>query len=133
MNTSAIKGKGLLMCKVFDIRGLYCPDYYRESETKFGDYELEQPAASDVAQHETIRGFGVSSVPVKENGRILYDTSVTKDGRLLYWNTLTEPVTALTAILEDFEHCQKVYKAESGIHGTYFEPENLSRKVVPTM
>lgn len=121
------------MCKIFDIRGLYCPDYYRESETKFGDYELGQPAASDAAQHETIRGFGVSSVPVKENGRMLYDTSVAKDGRLLYWNTLTEPVTALTTILEDFERCQNMYKAEHGIHGTYFELENLSRRVVSMM
>lgn len=121
------------MCKIFDIRGLYCPDYYRESEIKSGDYELEQPAASVAAQYAIIRGFGVSSVPVKENGRVLYDTSVAKDGRLLYWNTLTEPVTALTTILEDFERCQKVYKAERGIHGTYFEPENLSRRVVPTM
>lgn len=108
------------MCIVYDVRGLYCPEYYRESETNRIDYELEQPAASDAAQHEIIRGFGVSSVPVRENGRTLYDTSVAKDGRLLYWYTRTEPVTALTSILEDFEHCQRQHKAELGIHGTYF-------------
>lgn len=126
------------MCKVYDISGAYRPEDYindgvrkvtkpvsgkvtRLSRSKRNDFELEQSVQYGAVQRAVIDGLCVTVVPVKANGRVMYDTSIASDGRLLYWKTVTAPPTALKDIVEDFEFCKANYQAELGIHGTYFE------------
>lgn len=125
------------MCKVYDISGAYRPENYIQNGTervlepmsgkvtrlrpKDKDYELEQPVQYGAVQRKIIDGLCVSVVPVKVNGRVLYDTSIASDGRLLYWKTVTTPPKAFEDIIDALKFCKANHKAEQGIHGTYFD------------
>lgn len=126
------------MCKVYDISGAYRPEDYindgvrkvtkpvsgkvtRLSRSKGNDYELEQPVQYGAVRRETIDGLCVAVVPVKVNGRTLYDTSIASDGRLLYWKTVITPPAAFKDIVDAFNFCKANHQPENGIHGTYFD------------
>lgn len=125
------------MCKVYDISGAYRPENYIQNGTervfkpmsgkvtrfrpKDKDYELEQPVQYGAVQRKIIDGLCVAVVPVKVNGRVLYDTSIASDGRLLYWKTVTTPPKVFEDIIDALKFCKANHKAEQGIHGTYFD------------
>lgn len=90
-------------------------------ETDPTDYELGHSADARDVIRETIDGFLIIINPVVVCGRCLYDTSVSRDGRVAYWYTSNVPMMA-REVYEDYQFCAQHYDTELGLHGTYFSP-----------